>query len=522
MRSKLASATTVLTLAAILGCGDGRGAQAPSAGFSMDVRAPLPPQPATATSTVVFPMVPQPACVLRASGGIGPMSLSLHGQRLASLPTEVQWAEAYFAAGQRVGTIVGRTSTFDFAGEVSLTDVSYVPATRSMQDGWITIEEVRASEVTPAGEIVGSAIMPRIVVASSSRIPTRHPCDQVRLGWNGSMPLSGDVREIRRGAKGTLRDEPNGRALARIEVPPMPGPGYPSDHYAPFYVTMLEQRGAMARIAIRDMGVSVQGWTEASLLGAARGSSSPMQLGQAYAAGGSASSGGTKCSRPVAFFVRDGGRPVMVGAIRPGAEIRRAIGAPAGQGEMPIDVWGFSSTGLVPFVIESELASCNTPPSGGVVAAVPGRGLVLGHVEEAPPASSVPPVTVLPTTAPLPAATAAPDDRTVQGPKGDVFIGSITAPTPQPDREGVLQTLRPRLRSCYQRGLEADPTMNGKLVIQLLVGAYGLVVSSTPTSNTGLSPTVVNCVSNVLHRAQFQPNGPPTILVPLTFVQMRR
>ena len=102
-------------------------------------------------------------------------------------------------------------------------------------------------------------------------------------------------------------------------------------------------------------------------------------------------------------------------------------------------------------------------------------------------------------------------------------LGDATSTVPIAERDRVLAGLRPRFRSCYQTGLDADPTMSGKLTLTAKVHAaadYGEVVSVEVTQNTGLSPGVAQCASGVLKRAAFaKPSGAneATLTVPLTY-----
>lgn len=109
----------------------------------------------------------------------------------------------------------------------------------------------------------------------------------------------------------------------------------------------------------------------------------------------------------------------------------------------------------------------------------------------------------------------------VAGPTGVANVGGTTATVPISDADRVIAGLRARFRSCYQQGLNSDPSMAGKVIISAKVGPNGEVSSADIAQNTGLSPTVASCIANVVKRATFSApgGGGSTIQVPVTFVQ---
>jgi hypothetical protein len=115
-------------------------------------------------------------------------------------------------------------------------------------------------------------------------------------------------------------------------------------------------------------------------------------------------------------------------------------------------------------------------------------------------------------------------ERKVEGPKGDAQVGGSSATVPISDADRVIAGLRPRFRQCYQTGLNADPSMSGKVVITAKVGPNGEVSGADVSSNTGLSASVASCIANVVKRAQFNPpgGGGSTLNIPVTFVQQGR
>ncbi len=109
----------------------------------------------------------------------------------------------------------------------------------------------------------------------------------------------------------------------------------------------------------------------------------------------------------------------------------------------------------------------------------------------------------------------------VAGPTGVAQVGGSTATVPISDADRVIAGLRARFRSCYQTGLNSDPSMSGKVLISAKVGPNGEVSSADVASNTGLSPTVAQCIAGVVKRATFSApgGGGSTLQIPVTFVQ---
>lgn len=93
---------------------------------------------------------------------------------------------------------------------------------------------------------------------------------------------------------------------------------------------------------------------------------------------------------------------------------------------------------------------------------------------------------------------------------------------PVANAEAVIRSqIFPGAKRCYNTGLNVDPTQAGKLVILVKVAPNGEVDSATVSSNSGLSPTVANCIMSVARRAKFDPPGAAgsQISVPFNFVK---
>jgi hypothetical protein len=105
-------------------------------------------------------------------------------------------------------------------------------------------------------------------------------------------------------------------------------------------------------------------------------------------------------------------------------------------------------------------------------------------------------------------------------PVGDVTVGPIQTATPIANMESVVRSqIFPRARRCYQRGLENDPTMSGKLVIGIKIDPSGEVSSASVARNTGLSSQVASCIIAGSRSAMFAQNPGGTLTVPFTFVR---
>jgi hypothetical protein len=117
--------------------------------------------------------------------------------------------------------------------------------------------------------------------------------------------------------------------------------------------------------------------------------------------------------------------------------------------------------------------------------------------------------------------TGAGTETKVAGPTGVAQVGGSTATVPISDADRVIAGLRARFRSCYQTGLNSDPSMSGKVLISAKVGPNGEVSSADVASNTGLSPAVAQCIAGVVKRATFSApgGGGSTLQIPVTFVQ---
>ncbi len=110
-------------------------------------------------------------------------------------------------------------------------------------------------------------------------------------------------------------------------------------------------------------------------------------------------------------------------------------------------------------------------------------------------------------------------ERRVQGPKVEVAFPPPSGPE-MPGPPIDIAPLRPSFRSCYVRkGLELDPTMEGKLVLDIAIAPNGDVSSVTKASGEGLSAAVETCIIQRVQNASFAaPGGSGTrVRVPVVF-----
>ena len=114
--------------------------------------------------------------------------------------------------------------------------------------------------------------------------------------------------------------------------------------------------------------------------------------------------------------------------------------------------------------------------------------------------------------------------REVAGPTGKVDVGATTATVAVANAGAVVAGLRAGFRSCYNQGLNVDPTMSGKIQLCVKIAPNGEVASADPCGGAGLSATVVQCLIRKVRNAQFDAPGPTgsTLQIPITFVQQAK
>jgi hypothetical protein len=186
----------------------------------------------------------------------------------------------------------------------------------------------------------------------------------------------------------------------------------------------------------------------------------------------------------------------VLGSIQPGPNVLRTL---AREDGVPINVNDLANRADGAVVGEALLRGLD---GQGPIQLRRERGLpVLGQT--APPTSSagIPTkVVLLPAIQELPILSSAP-----------VSNGEAT----------IRKQIEPGARRCYQRGLQADPTQAGKVVLTIQIGASGEVDSAVATQSGGLSAAVAQCIADVAKRARFDPPaaGGSLLRVPFNFVR---
>ena len=77
--------------------------------------------------------------------------------------------------------------------------------------------------------------------------------------------------------------------------------------------------------------------------------------------------------------------------------------------------------------------------------------------------------------------------------------------------------MRGDFRACYNDGLKRDPTMQGHVMLSLIIGPAGDVASVVPSSVDGIADDVVDCMLRRVKAAVFPPPGPngTTLRIPI-------
>ncbi len=88
-----------------------------------------------------------------------------------------------------------------------------------------------------------------------------------------------------------------------------------------------------------------------------------------------------------------------------------------------------------------------------------------------------------------------------------------------PNAAKVLGEVSKAFEACYKEGLKANPDEEGSVKLTASVGLSGEVTNVAVSELKGLSQAVVDCASDKLKKAKFEPpqGGLATLVVPLTF-----
>jgi hypothetical protein len=96
------------------------------------------------------------------------------------------------------------------------------------------------------------------------------------------------------------------------------------------------------------------------------------------------------------------------------------------------------------------------------------------------------------------------------GPRGEVRLDPAKPSRPLAAVAAAFAQLRPRLRRCYNHGLEQDAGMAGSLTLVLQLAPGGPVASVTAKSAKGLSDPVVQCMLDAIRRMELEDAGSAT------------
>jgi hypothetical protein len=90
------------------------------------------------------------------------------------------------------------------------------------------------------------------------------------------------------------------------------------------------------------------------------------------------------------------------------------------------------------------------------------------------------------------------------------------------DIQTVISRVMPQIKQCYEKELDSDPALEGKLTMRWVVTADGAVADALVSQNTfrgeGAKPTG-DCVLGIIARLKFpQPKGGGKVFVTYPFV----
>lgn len=96
-----------------------------------------------------------------------------------------------------------------------------------------------------------------------------------------------------------------------------------------------------------------------------------------------------------------------------------------------------------------------------------------------------------------------------------VLIGGL----PREAVDRVIREHLPAIRYCYQRALQSDPDLAGRVRIAFTIGADGSVSRATPRDDTLADPSVAQCIRERVYTMRFpEPRGGGVVLVTYPFL----
>jgi hypothetical protein len=109
----------------------------------------------------------------------------------------------------------------------------------------------------------------------------------------------------------------------------------------------------------------------------------------------------------------------------------------------------------------------------------------------------------------------------VEGPKGKATIGGTNVSGQVADANRVVARMTAGVRACYNRGLAANPDLQGRVELRIQVGPGGEVQSVAATSSGSLTPDVLSCIKSRAQSLRFNPPeaGQAVVSTSYTFVK---
>ncbi len=82
-------------------------------------------------------------------------------------------------------------------------------------------------------------------------------------------------------------------------------------------------------------------------------------------------------------------------------------------------------------------------------------------------------------------------------------VGSLT----KDQIQKVISAYMGQIEYCYERELQKEPHLRGKILVNFVIGLSGSVTSATVQNSTMGSPVVESCVTGVFRRMPFPSPG---------------
>ena len=157
------------------------------------------------------------------------------------------------------------------------------------------------------------------------------------------------------------------------------------------------------------------------------------------------------------------------------------------------------------------LAGCaSAPPTSTATATATATSTPTATSTSTSTSTSTP--TPTPTSTPTPTANPVPTG-------GSVLVGDINAPKGF-DPKPVIVSMSDKLVDCYNQARAGNPSLHGKVTLQIVVNEAGAVLSvDADRSGNAYDPTLVQCVDGAMKAgAHFpKPGGTATVAAPLVF-----